>query len=158
MSVCLSTCIPEKPRVQTKRNFRCMLPVSWLDLPLMTVQYIMYFRFCWLRFNGVFKLICVKRAVKSQPTIQFCEWCHVFTQWHICAVWRGLQQRDVTQREATRGGVSALKHLPLCVPPTDWHPSAVSRGPSLLSSIAFDDWLQPVVFQNISRSFLLSLS
>jgi len=51
MSVCLSAHLSKKPHFTTLQNFLYMLPEVWLDLPLMTVQYIIYF---WLCGQGVF--------------------------------------------------------------------------------------------------------
>jgi len=46
MFVCLSARIP-KPHVQTSRKFFCTCSIwPWLSPTLITVQYVMYFRFC----------------------------------------------------------------------------------------------------------------
>jgi len=44
--VCLSTCIFWKRHVHTSLNFLYMLPVVVARSPLMTMQYVMCFRFC----------------------------------------------------------------------------------------------------------------
>jgi len=48
VSVCLPALISHKPHVETSRNFLYMLLWLWIGPPLITMQYVLYFRLCGL--------------------------------------------------------------------------------------------------------------
>ena len=49
LCVCLSARVAQRPHVRTSRNFCTCYLWPWLGHPLMTMQYVMYFRFCGCR-------------------------------------------------------------------------------------------------------------
>jgi len=124
LSLCVSAGISQKPHVQTSQNFPYMLTVAtWLG-PLMTVQYVMYFRFC--------------------------GWRHVFTQWvlYMARVVGNVDVGAVLQRVVEISSTFARRRhavaLCRCV---QWQQIA-HRGRSLISTTALFKCLQIIRWRN----------